>query len=113
MTNNLFKQLSKFMDIADEAYQQDQYSDLNKAFPHLNNLYEVLQDQNIPSDVEQVVDEVLEEQKYRKLHTILDEIEKHKKDILESDNKTSIIQSQGKIIELLQKYILIDSDIHQ
>ena len=59
------------------------------------------------------MDEVLEKQKYRKLHTILDEIEKHKKDILASDNKTSIIQSQGKIIELLQQYILIDSDIHQ
>ena len=113
MTNNLFKQLSKFMDIADEAYQQDQYADLNKAFPYLNNLYEVLQDQNIPSDVEKLVDEVLEEQKHRKLHTILDEIEKHKRDILETTDQTSMIVSQGKIIELLQKYILIDSDIHQ
>ena len=113
MTKQLINSLSNFMEVADPEYQQGTYESLNKAFPHLNNLYERLLDESHVSDFEKLAMDVIEEQKQNKLHSILDQIEKHKKDILESTNKTSTIESQSQMIRLLQQYILIDSDIHQ
>ena len=42
--NNLYQALSTFMQEADTAYQSDKYPELNKAFEHLNDLYERLSD---------------------------------------------------------------------
>lgn len=43
--NNLYQALSTFMKEADTAYQSDKYPELNKAFEHLNDLYERLSDE--------------------------------------------------------------------
>ncbi len=43
--NNLYQALSAFMQEADTAYQSDKYPELNKAFEHLNDLYERLSDE--------------------------------------------------------------------
>lgn len=41
----LLEELGKFMDSADNALQSNEYEELNKAFHHLNDLYERLQDE--------------------------------------------------------------------
>ena len=75
MNNQLLQALSLFMDQADHAYQSDQYEHLNKAFEHLNKLYEELSDQ---TDVEELAEEVIQDQKTKRLMKILDEIEDRK-----------------------------------
>ena len=40
----LLEALGIFMEKANNPYQNNQYKDLNKAFKHLNNLYEKLAD---------------------------------------------------------------------
>ena len=111
MSKQLYDALHIFMDEADYAYQSNKYSDLNKAFPHLNRLYERLHDEQQISDIDDLVDEVKEEMKTKKLHKILDSIETHKKNIKESTNNESIIESQKMIIKLLESYILINNDL--
>ena len=129
MTKQLLQSLSVFMDQADPAYQSDQYQHLNKAFEHLNRLYEELTDQ---TDVEELVEEVIQDQKTKRLMKILDEIEDRKatikecydeiskvegdSDLLQINKKefrmrTVTIFNQREIIKLLESYILIDSDI--
>ncbi len=41
----LLKELGKFMESADDALQSNEYEELNKAFNHLNDLYERLLDE--------------------------------------------------------------------
>lgn len=43
--NNLYQALNAFMQEADTAYQSHKYPELNKAFEHLNDLYERLSDE--------------------------------------------------------------------
>jgi hypothetical protein len=113
--NNLFKSLSTFMDEADLAYQSDQYEHLNKAFIHLNKLYDQLADQ---TDVERLAEQVIQDRKTKDLMKILDEIEQRKSAIknIEEDtfshvSKDLAIAHQEEIIRLLQSYILIDSNL--
>ena len=115
MNNQLLQALSVFMDQADSAYQSDQYQHLNMAFEHLNKLYEELADQ---TDVEELVEEVILDQKTKRLMNILDEVEQHKSAIKNIKEKTTvdvrmktIIKNQREIIQLLEYYILIDSNL--
>lgn len=115
MNNQLLQALSLFMDQTDSAYQSDQYQHLNKAFEHLNKLYEELADQ---TDVEELVQEVILDQKTKRLMNILDEVEEHKSTIKNIKEKTmidvrmkTVITNQREIIELLEYYILIDSNL--
>ena len=41
----LLKELGKFMESADDSLQSNEYEELNKAFNHLNDLYERLLDE--------------------------------------------------------------------
>ena len=129
MNKQLLQALSVFMDQADSAYQSDQYEHLNKAFEHLNKLYEELADK---TDVEELAEEVIQNQKTKRLMKILDEIEDRKATIKECSDeiskvdgdsdlfqinkkefrmRTVTIFNQREIIKLLESYILIDSDI--
>tara|TARA_B100000214_G_scaffold348131_1_gene299988 strand:- start:2352 stop:2714 length:363 start_codon:yes stop_codon:yes gene_type:complete len=118
--NNLFKSLSTFMDEADLAYQSDQYENLNKAFIHLNKLYEELADK---TDVEELAEEVILDQKTKRLMNILDKVEQRKlaiENIKDRDEERiyhcnvsmkSVISQQSEVIRLLENYILIDSNL--
>ena len=115
MDNQLFQALSDFMDKADQAYQSDAYKHLNNAFKHLNKLYEQLADQ---TDVEELVSEVIQDQKTKRLMYILDSIGEHKSAIKNIKENTicdvqmqTLIHNQREIIQLLEYYILIDSDL--
>ena len=129
MNKQLLQALSVFMDQTDAAYQSDEYQHLNKAFEHLNKLYEELADQ---TDVEELVEEVIQDRKTKRLMKILDEIEDRKATIKECSDEISKIEedsnlfqinkkefqmrtvtlyNQSKIIKLLESYILIDSDL--
>ncbi len=129
MKNQLLQSLSAFMDQADHAYQSDQYEHLNKAFEHLNKLYEELSDK---TDVEELAEEVIQDQKTKRLMKILDEVGDRKATIEECSDEISKVEgdsdlfqinkkefrmrtvtifNQREIIKLLESYILIDSDI--
>ena len=129
MNNQLLQALSVFMDQTDSAYQSDEYKHLNMAFEHLNKLYEELADK---TDVEELVEEVIQDRKTKRLMKILDEIEDRKATIKDCSDKISKVDgdsdlfqinkkefrrrtvtifNQHEIIKLLESYILIDSDI--